>query len=160
LGHQRGAAQVALPALRLLGQDVALHRHAALDLAGGGHLEPLHGRAPRLELQLALLLRLPHGVSSDSSLSLARSASAGRAFLACSRGPASFSFSAFSAFLAFLAASLAFFSSTSFRGARICTMVMPSCLGELSTRATSVSSPASRTRMRRPMSLCTASRPR
>src|SRR5207247_9926519 len=56
--HQPGRAERALPALRLLGEDVALHGMTALDLAGGGQLEALDG--PPLALELQLLFRLSH----------------------------------------------------------------------------------------------------
>src|SRR5882672_9642173 len=63
--HQRGVTQLALPPRRLLGEDVPLHRMAALHLAGGRDLEPL-GRGPvGLELPLALL-GFSHGFFSLS----------------------------------------------------------------------------------------------
>src|SRR4029079_3081442 len=45
-----GAAQLALRLRRLLGEDVALERLAALDRAAGADLEPLGGRFLRLHL--------------------------------------------------------------------------------------------------------------
>src|SRR5438093_1512974 len=56
--HERRLAQVALPGLGLLRQDVALEGVVALDLAGGGQLEALDGAAAALQLQL--LLGLSH----------------------------------------------------------------------------------------------------
>src|SRR5439155_8282091 len=125
----------------LLGEDVALERMEALHLAGGGELEALHRPPPALQLEL--LLRLSH-----SSPPSARAG--GDSFLVAL--PA---FAAFPALPVF-----GFAGAASFLGDRICTMVMPSCRGGTSMRATSVSSLASRFRIPRPISLCTISRPR
>src|SRR5437867_4136923 len=143
---------MALPAGGLLGQDVALERVEAFHLPGRGELESLHGAAAALELQL--LLRLSHS-SSPSPPPLATTAAAragGASFLS--------GLPVLPAFAAFAAFAFGFAGAASFLGDRIWTMVMPSCRGGTSMRATSVSSLASRFRIPRPISLCTISRPR
>src|SRR5713226_4599401 len=111
--------QLALPARRLLGEDVPLHRVTALDLARRRHLEPL-GRGPvGLELPLALL-RFSHGFFS---LSPTEAAGGVRGF---------FSFGSFdapsppAAFFPLLAALGGLAGTCSFFGERIWTIVMPS----------------------------------
>src|SRR5258706_5237420 len=156
LGHIRGRyehglAERPLPALRLLGEDVALHGLSAHDLSGRGDLEALDG-AP-LGLQLQLLLRLSHSPLSAFSAPTTAATFLGLATLG-----------AFAAFAAFASPEAAFFGFTtlagaSFLGARIWTMVIPSWRGATSMSATSVSSEARRSRMRRPISLCAISRP-
>src|SRR5262245_39578816 len=98
----------------------------ALHLAGRGQLEALLGAAMALQLQLALGLRLSHGLS-QLFVSAAAAATAGFARGAFS--PLSF-FSTFSG--ALLSAApfspagfLTGFATFSF-GVRICTIVMPS----------------------------------
>src|SRR4051812_33856123 len=51
LGEHGGAAQVALPLLRLLGQDVAVERVSTLHPPLGGGLEALRGAPVRLHLR-------------------------------------------------------------------------------------------------------------
>src|SRR5712691_9172241 len=130
--HQAGVPQLALAARRLLGEDAPLHGMPALDLPARGELEALGRRAVGLELQL-LRLRLSHCLVSLPS--------AAAAFLA-------------------LPARAGLGAVCSFLGERICTIVMPSWRGGTSMSAVSVSSAASRFRIRRPISLCTISRPR
>lgn len=60
LGDQRRFSQTPLPPLRLLGEDMALHRVTTLHLARRGQLESLDRGALALELQTALLLWLSH----------------------------------------------------------------------------------------------------
>src|SRR6266571_1808650 len=151
--HERGLAQVALPALGLLRKDVALEGVVALDLAGGRQLEALDGAAAALQLQL--LLRLSHS-SPPFALPLptAAAARAGRGSLG-SLGP----FGAFASCWPPLPP-LGFGGAAPFLGERICTTVIPSCRGGTSISPTSVSSEARRFRIPRPISLCTISRPR
>src|SRR5439155_6846884 len=143
---------MALPRDGLLGQDVALERVVALHLAGRGDLESLHRGSAALELQL--LLGLSHSSSpSEPPCATAAAAGAGRGSLGLG------SLGALASFLPPLPP-FGFGGAASFFGDRIWTMVMPSCRGGTSMRATSVSSLASRFRIPRPISLCTISRPR
>src|SRR5258706_1610786 len=149
--HEDGLAERPLPALRLLGEDVALHGLPPLDLSRGGEPEALDGAPLRLELQP--LFRLPHSPLSTFSAPTAAATFLGLATLG-----------AFATFAAFASPEAAFFGFTtlagaSFLGARIWTMVIPSWRGATSMSATSVSSEARRSRMRRPISLCAISRP-
>src|SRR5258707_14411894 len=119
-------AELALPARRLLGQDVPLHGMTALDLAAGRHLEPL-GRGPvGLELPLALLLGFSHGFFS---LSPAEPAGGVRGFFSFGSFGSLGSFEAPSppaAFFPLLAALGGLAGTCSFFGERIWTIVMPS----------------------------------